>query len=156
MRHLLPLNESESLYRREVKVSVTYTGSAFKGKEIDYIYDTKIDVSFRIDIEARSWGIKGISLYDVNGPSELDLTIVYYPNEEDLLSDSVDETVTVKLDWKNVQIEEVEEMGVLTVDSIDLEMTNDEEGGLLAVPGGRLIAGGNLQVGKIIANVYKF
>ena len=156
MKHLLPLNESEFSYERKVKAEISYYGSTFNGKKIDHISDTNIDVRFRIYMDGRSWGIKDLSLYDITGPNEIELQIAYYPDDNDELADSVDETIFVKLDWSKAEIEETVNQGVLTVESVEIEVSNDPEGGMIASPKGDLRMGGALTVKKITVNVYKF
>ena len=69
------LNEdsTDSKYRMECEVDLNYFGAKYKGLEIDDITTSKMTLTFDIDMEGRSWGIKDISVYNVQGPSEIEL-----------------------------------------------------------------------------------
>jgi hypothetical protein len=77
-------------------------------------------------MEHRSWGIKGISLYSIQGPSEIELTIT--PQVED--ADDID--ITVQLNWENVEEETQEGEGVITIgNEIEISLGNDESGNII-------------------------
>ena len=121
-------NESNRRYSMKCNVDVEYYDKTYKGAEINHIIASDIELTYDIDIEARSWGIKNISLYDIQGPSEIELEVHYYPNGDD----SETETITIPLNWDNVEIEEEEGQGVITVSKdVTLTMENDENGGLI-------------------------
>ena len=71
-----------------------------------------------------SW--KGISLYSIQGPSEIELTIT--PQVED----AEDIYITVPLSWENIEQETQEGEGVITIgNEIDINLGNDESGGII-------------------------
>ena len=77
------LNEGMGDNRYEMKCELDFiysSGLTFKGQEIEDIENLEYTVSYLIDSEHRSWGIKSISVYDVQGPEELELYIQYYPD----------------------------------------------------------------------------
>ena len=79
-----------------------------------------------IDVEFKSWGIKDINLYDVQGPSEIEVVIT--PQVED----AEDVVVTVSGDWENIEIETKKGIGLVTVgDEITLKLGNNENGDLI-------------------------
>jgi hypothetical protein len=83
-------------------------------------------VTYLIEMEHRSWGIKGISLYSIQGPSEIELTIT--PQVED----GEDIEITVPLNWENVEEETQEGEGVITIgNEIELTLGNDESGNII-------------------------
>lgn len=115
-------------YNREVNVTFNGYRANYKGKEINDILPTKVRLSYDIEIEGRSWGIKDISLNGIMGPTELEAEIEYFIDEDNT------ETVTlpIKLNWDAVVREEEKGMGVITVgDDVEIELVNDSEGNLM-------------------------
>jgi hypothetical protein len=123
------LNEGvDNQYSREVKISYYYHGVSLKGAEIADIMDNSVTLSFNIELEGRSWGIKDISLNGIKGPSEIDLEIQYYDEREELL----DANVTIPLDWDRATINKQSGHGVITVgDDIEITLVNDQNGGIV-------------------------
>jgi len=117
-------------YSQEVRCSFGYHKKTFKGYDIDWIDDGRFNLSFRIDMEARSYGIKGISVYDFQGPEEIDIIVTYYPEGQD--DDSIDEEMIIRPDWSNVNTDEAD-IGWIGIDQdIEMDLTNDESGNLIA------------------------
>jgi hypothetical protein len=127
----MKINEEGDTNRRysmRCNIQVDHYGKTYKGAEINDIITSDMELTYDIDIEARSWGIKGISLYDIQGPSEIELEVDYYPNGDD----SETETITIPLNWDNVEIEEEEGQGVVTINKdVTLTLENDENGNLI-------------------------
>jgi hypothetical protein len=120
--------DSSSTYNREVKVRISGYGATYQGKEIDDVIGGTVRLTYNINIEGRSWGIKGISLYNINGPSEIDAEISYFNGVDD---DTQSENITLPINWEAVNIEE-EKNGLVTVgDEVDVELTNDNQGNLV-------------------------
>lgn len=123
------INESEeNRYRRKVKVDIGVNHEQrYKGFEIDYVtpYTSEIEVSYLIEQEHRSWGIKGISLYNIKGPSEIVAEITYYPDDS---NDTMTDEITIPLDWENLSTDEVSN-GLITVgDELDITLYISENG----------------------------
>lgn len=113
-------------YENNVKVEVESYGVNINGDDIDWVSTPNIKLSYLIDMEHRSWGIKNVSLYSIQGPSEIELTIT--PQVED----SEDINITVSLDWENIDIEEMTGNGVITVgDEITITLGNNENGDII-------------------------
>jgi len=125
------LNEdssSDNKYRMSCKVDLNYFGSKFKGKEINDISVSEMTLTFSIDMEGRSYGIKDISVYNVQGPSEFELEVDYYNDEGD---DTDIETITLPLNWDNVTMEKDDELSYIGIGStIQIDLINDENGEL--------------------------
>jgi len=123
-------------YSQEVSCSFGFSKrTTFKGHEIDWIPDTKFNVSFRIDMEARSFGIKGITVHDFQGPEAIDINVTYYPEGSE---DPIDEEMMIYIDWTNVQTDDLADIGWIGIDQdIEMDLINDESGNL--VVGGILI-----------------
>jgi hypothetical protein len=123
------INESavgNERYGREVSVSVGTYGAKINGEDIDWAVCSDMKVTYLIEMEHRSWGIKGISLYSIQGPSEIELTIT--PQVED--ADDID--ITVPLNWDNVEEETQEGEGVITIgNEIEVSLGNDENGNII-------------------------
>ena len=116
-------------YRMECKVDLNYYGAKFKGQDIDDITTSDMVLTFDIDMEARSYGIKDISVYNVQGPSEIELEVLYFSNENE---DSVDEVITLPLNWDNVEMEKDDELSHIGIgDMIQIDLVNDENGELV-------------------------
>lgn len=123
------INESEeNRYRRKVKVDIGVNHEQrYKGFEVDYVtpYTSEIEVSYLIEQEHRSWGIKGISLYNIKGPSEIVAEITYYPDDS---NDTMTDEITIPLDWENLSTDEVSN-GLITVgDELDITLYISENG----------------------------
>ena len=113
-------------YERVVSVDVETYGVKFNGNDIDWAVAGDMRLSFLIDQDHRSWGIKDISLYDIQGPDEIELTITPQVDDAD------DVEITVSLDWENVERETQENEGVVTIGSeIILKLGNNENGDII-------------------------
>lgn len=125
------LNEDsmDSKYRMECEVDLNYFGAKYKGLEIDDITTSNMTLTFDIDMEGRSWGIKDISVYNVQGPSEIEVEVVYYPEEGE---DSIDETITIPINWENVDMQKDDELSYIGIGrNIQIDLTNNENGELV-------------------------
>jgi len=115
-------------YNREVNVTFNAYNATYKGKEINDILPMKVRLSYNIDIEGRSWGIKGISLYGITGPSEIEAEIEYFIDDDN--TDTV--TIPMKLNWELAVTEIEKGMGGFSVgDEVEIELVNDAEGNLV-------------------------
>jgi len=125
-KHITESAVGNERYGREVSVSVGTYGAKINGEDIDWAVCSDMKVTYLIEMEHRSWGIKGISLYSIQGPSEIELTIT--PQVED--ADDID--ITVQLNWENVEEETQEGEGVITIgNEIELSLGNDENGNII-------------------------
>ena len=125
-KHVTESAVGNERYGREVSVSVGTYGAKINGEDIDWAVCSDMKVSYLIEMEHRSWGIKGISLYSIQGPSEIELTIT--PQVED----GEDIEITVPLNWENVEEETQEGEGVITIgNEIELSLGNDESGNII-------------------------
>ena len=125
-KHVTESAVGNERYGREVSVSVGTYGAKINGEDIDWAVCSDMKVSYLIEMEHRSWGIKGISLYSIQVPSEIELTIT--PQVED--ADDID--ITVQLNWENVEEETQEGEGVITIgNEIELSLGNDESGNII-------------------------
>ena len=117
--------------RTDINVSLYYSGVKYKGFEINHIECADTTLLFSIDQEHRSWGIKNIYIYGIRGEEKLELEIDYFPNDNDDLEQSV-ETITVDLNWDNLEVNNSEGSGVVTVgDDIEITLENDSEGNII-------------------------
>jgi len=122
------LNE-ESLddkYVREIEAK--FYGNTYKGYEINDISSTKVRVSFNIDIEMKSWGIRDINLGGITGPSEVEVEINYYLDNDN----TEDAYVTIPLDWSKLTTEKDSSSGIITVgDEVEIYLMSDQAGNLV-------------------------
>ena len=113
-------------YSREVSVHVETYHAKINGEDIDWATAPNISVNYLIEMEHRSWGIKGISLYSIQGPSEIELEIT--PQVED----AEDVYLKLPLNWDNIEEETQEGEGVITIGSeITLVLGNNENGEII-------------------------
>jgi len=125
-KHVTESAVGNERYGREVSVSVGTYGAKINGEDIDWAVCSDMKVTYLIEMEHRSWGIKGISLYSIQGPSEIELTIT--PQVED--ADDID--ITVPLNWDNVEEETQEGEGVITIgNEIEVSLGNDKNGNII-------------------------
>ena len=127
------MNEAidDNRYEMNCKIDFNYGGLKFKGNEIEDISKPEIRVTYLIDVEHRSWGITSISLYDIQGPEEIELEIDYYP-EGDEMSDYVTETITVKLPWDGIDTDKDDSASFIGLDEdIEIDLENDSEGNIV-------------------------
>lgn len=122
------LNEEplDDKYVREVEAKF-YQGT-YKGYEINDISPIKIRVSFSIDIEMKSWGIRDINLGGITGPSEVEVEVNYYIDNDN----TEDAYVTIPLDWSKLITEKDSSSGIITVgDEVEIYLMENEEGNLV-------------------------
>jgi hypothetical protein len=115
-------------YNREVNVTFNPYRATYKGNEINDVSPTRVRLSYDIEIEGRSWGVKGVSLSGIMGPTELEAEFEYYVDNDN--TDTI--TLPMKLNWGMIVTEEEKGMGVITVgDDVEIELVNDSEGNLM-------------------------
>lgn len=125
-KHISESSVGNERYEREVSVYVETYNAKINGEDIDWAVCSNMKVTYLIEMEHRSWGIKGISLYSIQGPSEIELTIT--PQVED----GEDVEIRVPLNWENVEEDTQEGEGVITIgDEISLVLGNDENGNIM-------------------------
>ena len=120
-------------YYKEVNLKIRATN--YKGFEVNEISVSKTKISYKIEIEARSWGISEISLFGIRGDSDIQAVVSYYPKGDD----PVEETVSIPLDWDRAHIEVRKGQGHVSVDD-DIEIELDY------VDSGFIIRGFNILV----------
>ena len=128
------INETIMNKRYEQKCNIDFNYGSdvkYKGREIEDIgYKLEYTLSFIIDQEHRSWGIKNISVYDVQGPEELETEVEFYNEGSD---DLVDEYITIKVDWDQVKYESQGAAGMVGIDQdVQISLGNDSEGNIIA------------------------
>ena len=120
--------QNEERYRVILPVSVYAPRVTYMGNEINYISSSKIPITFDIDLEIRSWGIKTANIYAIKGDEQIEFEISYY-NDND---DEQDEQIRIPVDWNNVVIKKNETSGSITItDPIEIELMNEESGNIL-------------------------
>ena len=126
----IQLNEDEASnrYNREVSISFGFSGTKLRGHEIENIISDNIRLTYLIDIEYKFWGIKGITIYDIKGPSEIQVSIEYVDGEETKSFDTL-----LKINWENASTDEESGKHVIGVgDDIQIDVDNDSEGNIIA------------------------
>ena len=117
----------DNRYNKEVKLKFNYHNVTYKGYEINDVSDNNIRVSYDIEIDARSWGIKSISLYSITGPDEIEIEVDYFVDENN--TDIV--TIPLKLDWSKAETNKITETSIITVgEEIEVYLKNDENGNI--------------------------
>ena len=115
-------------YEQECKVDIHDYGLNFKGYEINAIITPNITVTFQIDMYVKSYGITDILVVNVDGPSEIELEIHYYGEEDS----DMEETITIPINWENVDMQKDDELGWIGINNnIQVDLVNDENGKLV-------------------------
>lgn len=113
-------------YERRVKVNVETYGVTINGNDIDWATCGDMTLNYLIEMEHRSWGIKDISLYDIQGPSEIEIEVT--PQ----VDDAEDVYLNLSFDWNNVEKETESSESVITVgDEITIKLSNNENGEII-------------------------
>jgi hypothetical protein len=116
-------------YSVELDCSVTAHQVTYKGWEIDWVPNVLINVSFLIDMDARSYGIKDINVYDIQGPTEVELMLEVYKEDADTTDE---EYVTVQIDWSKISKQQNREAGWIGIDrDAEMYLKNDENGNIV-------------------------
>lgn len=91
--------EDDNRFRKEVKVSIGSHGNLY-GWIVDDVrtYNDKMILSYLIEVDYRKWGINGISIMDIKGPSEIEVILECYEEDSD---EMVEKEITIPLDWEN-------------------------------------------------------
>jgi hypothetical protein len=105
-----PYELSDGRYHQKAKLDFNFYRSKmkYKGGEIDDIYEYEIDISFLIKIEDDIQGIKGLKIYDVRGPKQIETEITYFPwdAEQNGDEDPISEKITFDIPWRSIKFEE--------------------------------------------------
>lgn len=116
-------------YRQEVKIDFYYHDVTYQGHKIDWIPDTQEILTFEIDMEARSYGIKGVSVYAIRGPEEIALSMSYYPSDND---NEQEVELILRPDWEIAEVSTDENLGWIGVSQdVEMELKNDEQGNIV-------------------------
>lgn len=106
----------------------------YKGQNVeDITLGWKFNIQYRIDVEWREYGIKGISVYGFQGPKEMDITLSYYPNTNNPDNiDPVEQTLQLPVNWDAVETHQDENLGFFGVDDeIQIDLVNDQQGNIV-------------------------
>ena len=137
MIYLKKFNEnSNNTYFKLVKPDIFHYDVKWDNEDIEDITCTDTKLTYLIDMEIRDYGVKSISLYNIKGPDEIEMTVSYYISAVDVhgsLEDDIRETIVmVQLDWNKAKIEKETELGAITVNDVTIELTNDNTGKIIA------------------------
>jgi hypothetical protein len=113
-------------YSKEINLSFNAYGLNLRGYEINYINSVKATVKFQIEIEARQYGIKDISIYSIVGPETVEVDVDYY-NEND---EEASLTIPLNIDWSNAIINKLHNGTVTVDDEIEVNLGNDAQANL--------------------------
>jgi hypothetical protein len=117
-------------YSRMVKMNVYAHNVKYKGFEINDIIANTMNLNFEIEIEAREWGIKDISVYAIRGENEMELEVSYYSDEANNNVETDD--ITIPINWDILDTDSDTGEGVVTInDELDVELGNDENGNII-------------------------
>jgi hypothetical protein len=118
--------EDERRYRRDVKIDVESYRVTYKGMEInDITAGYNPTLTYLIEQEHRSWGIKDISLYDIKGPDGIEIEVEYWIDEDNTET----ETLSLPIVWDSVETDTQTGHGVVTIgDTLVVSLKNNESG----------------------------
>ena len=108
------------------KINTLKKGTIFLGKKHedydDYSFD--IDIKFKVDIECREWGIKGVHLYVTNIDGEI--VIEHEEKDDEILNIAYDyginETWKIETELDHVKLFE----GCLTIQDLTIDLDTNE------------------------------
>jgi len=113
-------------YEKRVRTDIETYGVKINGEDIDWAVSGELNLDYLIEMEHRSWGIKDVSLYDIQGPSEIEIEIT--PQ----VDDAEDVILTLSYDWNNVEREVETGRGIITIGSeITIKLGNNENGDVI-------------------------
>jgi len=116
------LDTNDEYEAEDCEISVYYNNVKYNGRKIDDITAPQINFKFNIDMDAKGYGITEIFPYNPNGPSEIELEIYSYPNED---------VITIPLDWDNVNEDEGSISWIGYENRIEITLKNDENGNIV-------------------------
>ena len=118
--------EDERRYRRDVKIDVESYRVTYKGMEInDITAGYNPTLTYLIEQEHRSWGIKDISLYDIKGPEGIEIEVEYWVDNDNTET----ETLSLPIVWDSVETDTQTGHGVVTIgDTLVVSLKNNESG----------------------------
>lgn len=118
------LDTNDEYEAEDCEISVYYSNVTYNRRKIDYISAPQINFKFNIDMEVKGYGITEIFPYKPSGPSEIELEVSY--------DDESEETITIPLDWENVNEEKSSDIGWIGYDNrIEITLKNDENGDIV-------------------------
>ena len=127
IKSLLKESVSTDSYTQEVTLKFDGYSSTLKNHEINYINPVKVNLNFYITFDVKSWGVRGISVYGINGPTEVEITVDYYDVDEEERTIEV----PIRIDWESAVINE-DKLGFIGIDdSAEVTLVNDSEGNLV-------------------------
>lgn len=127
IKSLLKESVSTDSYTQEVTLNFDGYNSTLKNHEINYINPVKVNLNFYITFDVKSWGVRGISVYGISGPTEVEITVDYYDVDEEERSIEV----PIRIDWESAVINE-DKLGFIGIDdSAEVTLVNDSEGNLV-------------------------
>jgi hypothetical protein len=124
------INEEEGTFEYQENCTGSFLTfkSTYKGNEIDSVGDIEFTLKFGLYIEARSYGIKTMSIVNLQGPSELEVEVEYYPQGSE---ETATETVTLPIDWSTVNMDKDSDLSYIGLaKNVDFELANDSKGNL--------------------------
>jgi hypothetical protein len=114
-------NINNDRYERVVKVNVGIGGSPrYENMTLEDIttYFDEMRLTYLIEQEHRSWGIKDISLTDIQGYNEIEVELHLYPDNSD---EPIIKEVKIPLDWSKLEKNTIKGDGFITVgDRLDI------------------------------------
>ncbi len=124
---------SPNEYSRVIKPSFNTYDLEIDGHEVEAIDCGDIRLTFSIGLEQRSWGIKGIDLGNIQGPSEVEAEFTYYATDEEGDYVAQDKTMVIYFDWSTANIETSDKSGVVTIDDdVEISLRKAENGNFIA------------------------
>lgn len=118
--------QASNRYERKVEVYVGTNGSyKYEGMVLDEVttYYDEMRLTYVIDQEHRSWGIKNITIYDIQGYDDIEVTLHLFPEDSNDSSDKVTKEIKIPLNWEKIEIDTVQGEGVVTINNkLDIEI----------------------------------
>jgi hypothetical protein len=115
-------------YRSEVQIKFYGISRIenYKGFELIGIEPKmeKIPVTFRIDVEHKSWGIRDIEINDIGSSyTEIEAEVQYVDDNDEEQFD----TITIPIDWSKLETDKVDSKSITLGDTLEIHLTMKED-----------------------------
>lgn len=133
LRNSINEEVSPNSYSRVIKPSFYTNNIDIDGHNIEDINCGDIRLSFDIGLEYRNWGITGIYLSNIQGPSEVEGELTYYIEDDEGDYVTQEKPVVIYFDWSNANIDTIDKRGVITIDDdVEISLRKSENGNFIA------------------------
>lgn len=115
------------VYRQTCKIDFNIHNLTYKGFEVDDVGSKQYPFTFQLTQDHRSYGIKGINIFNLESHETLELEITYYENDE-----QKEAFLDIPINWGDYSIQPTDTISWIGIDDqIDITLSNDKEGNII-------------------------